>query len=48
MKYWQPVREVVYFKRKVYSRALEELAPLLYPEGAPLRPHANYLRLSRR
>jgi putative (di)nucleoside polyphosphate hydrolase len=48
VKYWQPVREVVYFKRKVYSRALEELAPLLYPEGAPVRPHTNYLRLSRR
>ncbi len=48
VKYWQPVREVVYFKRKVYSRALEELAPVLYPEGAPVRPHANYLRLSRR
>ncbi len=48
VKYWQPVREVVYFKRKVYSRALEELAPLLYPEGPPVRPHANYLRLSRR
>ncbi len=37
VKYWQPVREVVYFKRKVYFRALEELAPLLYPEGVPAR-----------
>ncbi|HIP53717.1 MAG TPA: RNA pyrophosphohydrolase [Chromatiales bacterium] len=37
VKYWQPVREVVYFKRNVYYRALEELAPLLYPEGAPER-----------
>ncbi len=35
--YWQPVREVVYFKRRVYEQALEELAPLLYPEGAPTR-----------
>ena len=33
--YWQPVREVVFFKRSVYSRALKELAPLLFPEGAP-------------
>lgn len=37
VKYWQPLREVIYFKRKVYERALEELAPLLFPEGAPER-----------
>jgi putative (di)nucleoside polyphosphate hydrolase len=48
VKYWHPLREVVYFKRKVYSRALEELAPLLFPEGPPLRSHANYLRQNRR
>lgn len=35
--YWQPLQEVVYFKRQVYQQALEELAPLLYPEGAPVR-----------
>ena len=35
VKYWQPVREVIYFKRRVYERALEELAPLLFPEGGP-------------
>jgi len=33
--YWQPLQEVVYFKRGVYRQALEELAPLLYPEGPP-------------
>ena len=48
VKYWQPVREVVYFKRQVYSRALEELAPLLYPDGGPSRSHTNYLRQGRR
>lgn len=37
VRYWQPLREVVYFKRRVYLQALEELAPLLYPEGAPTR-----------
>ncbi len=36
VRYWYPLREVVYFKRHVYARALEELAPLLYPEGTPL------------
>jgi putative (di)nucleoside polyphosphate hydrolase len=37
VRYWQPLREVVYFKRRVYERALDELAPLLYPEGVPTR-----------
>lgn len=37
VRYWQPLDEVVYFKRQVYLRALEELAPVLYPEGAPRR-----------
>lgn len=31
--YWRPISEVVYFKRQVYSHALRELAPLLFPEG---------------
>jgi putative (di)nucleoside polyphosphate hydrolase len=48
VKYWQPVREVIYFKRRVYERALEELAPLLFPEGTPARPHTSYLRQHRR
>jgi len=26
--YWRPAREVIYFKREVYRRALKELAPL--------------------
>ena len=44
MKYWHPVREVVYFKRKVYLRALKELAPLIYPGGVPRRSNNNYRR----
>ncbi|MCW8903888.1 RNA pyrophosphohydrolase [Sedimenticola sp.] len=48
VKYWHPLREVVYFKRKVYVQALEELAPLLFPEGAPARTQTNYLRQNRR
>lgn len=30
--YWQPVREVIYFKRHVYRIALKELEPLLPTE----------------
>jgi putative (di)nucleoside polyphosphate hydrolase len=36
--FWDPVREVIYFKRSVYQRALLELAPLAFPEGPPPLP----------
>lgn len=36
--YWEPVREVVYFKRHVYRRALHELGGFAYPEGLPAYP----------
>lgn len=31
VNYWYPLGEIVYFKRKVYRRALSELAPLIFP-----------------
>lgn len=37
-EYWTPVREVVYFKRRVYVRALHELGPALFPGGLPPYP----------
>ena len=36
--YWSPVREVIYFKRNVYARALEELGHTAFPDGPPPRP----------
>ncbi len=48
VKYWQPLREVVYFKRRVYAQALEQLAPHLFPDGTPVRSSSNYLRQNRR
>jgi len=36
--YWSPVREVIYFKRVVYARALEELGSRAFPDGPPPRP----------
>jgi putative (di)nucleoside polyphosphate hydrolase len=36
--YWSPVREVIYFKRNVYARALEELGCQAFPDGPPPRP----------
>lgn len=33
--YWQPVREVIYFKRRVYQKALTELWPLAFPGKEP-------------
>ncbi|WP_033407029.1 RNA pyrophosphohydrolase [Thiolinea disciformis] len=31
--YWHPAQEVVFFKRRVYRRALDELAPLLHQDA---------------
>ena len=36
--FWSPVREVVYFKRRVYVRALHDLGNLIFPEGLPPYP----------
>jgi putative (di)nucleoside polyphosphate hydrolase len=36
--YWEPVREVIYFKRPVYARALLELADSAFPNGHPPLP----------
>ena len=36
--FWRPVNEVIYFKRRVYARALHELGPYVYPQGLPPRP----------
>lgn len=33
--YWTPAEEVIFFKRKVYRRALRELAPLLFGTESP-------------
>jgi putative (di)nucleoside polyphosphate hydrolase len=38
VSYWAPVAEVIFFKRRVYIRALEELAPLLFRETVPAQP----------
>jgi putative (di)nucleoside polyphosphate hydrolase len=36
--FWRPVNEVIYFKRRVYARALHELGPIVHPDGLPPRP----------
>lgn len=36
--FWRPVNEVIYFKRRVYSMALNELGPHVYPDGLPPKP----------
>ena len=38
VQYWRPVNEVIYFKRRVYARALHELGTSAYPQGLPPRP----------
>ncbi len=37
--YWEPVREVIAFKRLVYVSALRELGAAAFPEGMPAYPH---------
>jgi putative (di)nucleoside polyphosphate hydrolase len=36
--FWTPVREVIYFKRDVYARALHELGRIGFPQGLPEYP----------
>jgi putative (di)nucleoside polyphosphate hydrolase len=36
--YWQPIREVIFFKRPVYTRALHDLGLLAFPQGLPDYP----------
>lgn len=36
--YWEPVREVIHFKRDVYRRALHELGRQAFPAGLPPYP----------
>jgi putative (di)nucleoside polyphosphate hydrolase len=36
--FWRPVNEVIYFKRRVYARALYELGHHVHPDGLPKRP----------
>ena len=36
--FWRPVNEVIFFKRRVYARALHELGPHVHPDGLPPRP----------
>jgi putative (di)nucleoside polyphosphate hydrolase len=36
--FWRPVNEVIYFKRRVYARALQELGESAYPGGLPAQP----------
>jgi putative (di)nucleoside polyphosphate hydrolase len=38
VSYWEPVREVIHFKRQVYAAALRELAPVIFPGGPPPQP----------
>ena len=37
VEFWHPIKEVIYFKRRVYAQALHELGPHLYPDGLPLQ-----------
>ncbi len=36
VEYWYPLTDVVYFKRKVYRKAMTELGAMLLAEGVPI------------
>ena len=36
--YWEPIKWVVQFKRRVYACALNELSTLVFPEGSQEMP----------
>lgn len=38
VEFWEPVREVIAFKRPVYRRALHELGAIAFPGGLPAYP----------
>ena len=42
--YWQPVEEVIYFKRKVYIAALSELARIAFQNSEPPPKPASWPR----
>ncbi len=47
VQYWQPLEEIVFFKRRVYERALMEFAPLILPEDRQQMPRigrSSYMR----
>ena len=35
--YWEPLKDVVYFKRKVYRRAMSELGEILLADSVPVK-----------
>ncbi len=47
VEYWHPIREVVYFKREVYRRALTELGQLLISEAVPIDPRGFLTAMER-
>ncbi|MEJ2515001.1 MAG: RNA pyrophosphohydrolase [Gammaproteobacteria bacterium] len=38
VSWWEPVNQVIYFKRRVYVRALKEFGRVVFPDGPPERP----------
>jgi putative (di)nucleoside polyphosphate hydrolase len=36
VEYWEPLKDVVYFKRNVYRKAMMELGAMLLPDSVPV------------
>ena len=43
--YWDPMKDVVYFKRKVYRRAMKELGEMLLPDSVPINADGYLMKV---
>ncbi len=41
VEWWDAIGDAIFFKRRVYDRALTELAPLVFPVAPPARPERD-------
>jgi putative (di)nucleoside polyphosphate hydrolase len=45
--YWHPLEDVIYFKRKVYKKAMIELGGIIVPDKIPVNAEGFLMRLDK-
>ena len=45
--FWEPLSDVIYFKRKVYKKAMTELGTILIQDSIPVNPEGYLAKLDR-
>jgi putative (di)nucleoside polyphosphate hydrolase len=46
--YWHPLKDVIYFKRKVYKKAMIELGAIIVPEVVPVNAEGFLTKIKRK